>query len=58
MDVALATFYMERFTPTLPIGLVMANTPFMPTFSLLGLPQGSKEGPVAHGYGPDHLLHG
>ena len=58
MDVALTTFYMGRFTPTLPIGLVMANTPYMPNFSLLGLLHGSEEGPVAHGHGPDHLLHG
>ena len=58
MDVALATFYMGRFTPTLPIGLVMANIPYMPNFSLLGLLHGSEEGPVAHGCGPDHLLHG
>ena len=57
MDVALTTFYMGRFTPTLPTGLVMANTPYMPNFSLLGLPM-TQVGPVAHGRGPDHLQHG
>ena len=36
----------------------MAKTNYMPNFSLLGLPHGLKQRPVALGPGPGPLLHG
>ena len=36
----------------------MAKTNYMPDFSLLGLPHGLKQGPVALGPGPGPLPHG
>ena len=40
---AMASFYMERVIPTLPISFPMDRTPYMPNFSLLGLPQGPED---------------
>ena len=55
---ALATFYMGMVIPTLLIGSLMARTPYMPNFSLLGLPQGPEDGPVVLGGAPGHVRDG
>ena len=49
---------MVKVIPTLPIAFPMANFTYMPNFSLLGLPLGLKQGPVALVPGPGPLLHG
>ena len=58
LDVALATSGPARVTPIMPIAFPMANFTYMPNFSLLGLPLGLKQGPVALVPGPGPLLHG
>ena len=58
LDVALAPSGPAEVMPTMPIAFPMANFTYMPNFSLLGLPLGLKQGPVALGPGPGPLLHG
>ena len=55
---ALATSSLVRVTPTLAIAIPIVNITYIPNFSLLKLPHGLKQGPVALGPGPGPLLHG
>ena len=57
----LVLFLATSCTVNLTITFVMvgmAKTNYMPNFSLLGLPHGLKQRPVALGPGPGPLLHG
>ena len=57
LGLSLTTSSMVKVIPTFPIAFPMAKTTYTPNFSLLGLPHGLKQGPVALGPGPGHVIH-